>query len=50
MFWSPTLLASPIVPTAAAHHLWAAEAFTRAEHALLPQHASDIANHPNTGN
>lgn len=50
MFWSPSLLASPIVPTAQAHHLWAAEAFTRAEHASFPLHASGIANHPNTGN
>ena len=49
-FWSPRLLASPIVPTAETHHPWAAEAFIRAENASLPPHASDIANHPNTGN
>jgi hypothetical protein len=44
------LLTPQIVPTAAAHRLWAAGAFIRAEHASFPPHASDIANHPNTGN
>ena len=37
-------------PPQVAQHPWAAEAFTRAEHASFPPHASDIANHPNTGN
>ena len=50
MFRPPGLLAPQIVPTAAAHRLWAAGASVRAEHASLPPHASDITNHPNTGN
>src|SRR5215831_17331667 len=47
----PQVLLTPqIVPTAAAHRLWAAGASVRAEHASFPPHASDITNHPNTGN
>jgi hypothetical protein len=50
MFRPPGLLTPQIVPTAVADRLWAAGAFIRAEHASFPPHASDIANHPNTGN
>src|SRR5215471_15654340 len=50
MFRPPGLLTPQIVPTAVAYRLWAAGAFIRAEHASFPPHASDIANHPNTGN
>jgi hypothetical protein len=43
MFRPPSLLASPIVPTAATHRRRAAEALNiRAEHASLPPHASDL--------
>ena len=43
MFRPSGLLASPIVPTAAAYRRRAAEAFyVRAEHASLPPHASDM--------